>query len=91
MKRGNKVADINYGNLKIFARLVKNGFDTEKQILSMGIGDLIRIPKVTAAEIRGINEFQKAIKAGNTLSFFVEEIKSHPVNVEMEANKNDEA
>ena len=39
-------ADMNCANLKIFARLVKSGFTTEKQILSMGIGELIRIPKI---------------------------------------------
>ena len=65
--------DINYSNLKIFARLVNNGFITEKQILNMGIGDLIRIPKITAAEIRGINEFKQRIYAGRPLSFLVEE------------------
>jgi hypothetical protein len=70
------MADLNSSNLKILSKLVQNGFTTEKQILNMGIGDLIRIPKISAAEIRGINEFQKAIKAGNTLSFFVEVDKS---------------
>lgn len=70
------MADLNSSNLKILSKLVQNGFTTEKQILNMGIGDLIRIPKISASEIRCINEFQKAIKAGNTLSFFVEEDKS---------------
>ena len=73
------MADLNSSNLKILSKLVQNGFTTEKQILNMGIGDLIRIPKISAAEIRGINEFQKAIKAGTTLSFFVEEDKSQTI------------
>ena len=70
------MADINYANLKIFARLVKSGFVSEKQIVDMGIGELIRIPKITPTEIKRINEFQNAIKAGNVLSFLVEENKS---------------
>ena len=70
------MADINYANLKIFARLVKSGFVSEKQIVDMGIGELIRIPKITPSEIKGINDFQNAIKAGNVLSFLVEENKS---------------
>lgn len=70
------MADLNSSNLKILSKLVQNGFTTEKQILNMGIGDLIRIPKISASEIRVINEFQKAIKAGNILSFFVEVDKS---------------
>ena len=70
------MADLNNSNLKILSKLIQNGFTTEKQILNMGIGDLIRIPKISASEIRGINEFQKAIKAGNTLSFFIEKDKS---------------
>ena len=83
-------ADMNCANLKIFTRLVKSGFTTEKQILNMGIGELIRIPKITAAEICGINEFQKAIKAGNTLSFFIEETKIEQTDTE-EAKENNEA
>lgn len=84
------MADLNNSNLKILSKLVQNGFTTEKQILNMGIGDLIRIPKISASEIRGINEFQKAIKAGNTLSFFVEEDKSQtftPEDPEIETNE----
>ncbi len=84
------MADLNSSNLKILSKLVQNGFTTEKQILNMGIGDLIRIPKISASEIRGINEFQKAIKAGNTLSFFVEEDKSQtitPEDSEIEINE----
>lgn len=84
------MADLNSSNLKILSKLVQNGFTTEKQILNMGIGDLIRIPKISASEIRGINEFQKAIKAGNTLSFFVEEDKAQtpfPDSQEIETNE----
>jgi hypothetical protein len=82
--------DINYANLKVFARLVRHGFATEKQIVSMGIGDLTRIPKISAAEIRGINDFQQAIKTGNTLSFFIEETNEQPTTVEAEGQENDE-
>lgn len=52
-------ADINCANLKIFARLVKSGFTTEKQILSMGIGELIRIPKITALKFAVSTNFRK--------------------------------
>ena len=84
------MVDINYANLKIFARLVKCGFTTEKQITDMGIGDLTRIPKVTAAEIRGIHKLQQAIKKGEGLSFFVEDIKSQSATTEEEETENHE-
>ena len=74
--------DINHANLKVFARLVRHGFATEKQIVSMGIGELTRIPKISATEIRGINDFQQAIKTGNTLSFFIEETNEQPTTAE---------
>ena len=83
------MADLNSSNLKILSKLVQNGFTTEKQILNMGIGDLIRIPKISAAEIRGINEFQKAIKAGNTLSFFVEDKAQTPFPDSQEIETNE--
>lgn len=67
------MAQIHGGNLKIFARLVKSGFTTQKQIQEMGIGELIRIPKITPAEIMGISQLQQAIRAGDGLSFLVDD------------------
>ena len=65
--------ELNQNNLKVFARLIKSGFADETSIASMGIADLLKIPKITPAEIQAIDQFQKAIRAGNTLSFFIEE------------------
>ena len=65
--------ELNQNNLKVFARLIKNGFSDEQKIANMGIADLLKIPKITPAEIQAIDQFQKAIRAGNTLSFFIEE------------------
>ena len=65
--------ELNQNNLKVFARLIKNGFANEASIANMGIADLLKIPKITPAEIQAIDQFQKAIRAGNTLSFFIEE------------------
>ena len=65
--------ELNQTNLKVFARLIKNGFSDEQKIANMGIADLLKIPKITPAEIQAIDQFQKAIRAGNTLSFFIEE------------------
>ena len=65
--------ELNQNNLKVFARLIKNGFPDEQKIANMGIADLLKIPKITPAEIQAIDQFQKAIRAGNTLSFFIEE------------------
>ena len=53
--------------------LIKSGFADEQRIVNMGIADLLKIPKITPAEIQAIDQFQTAIKAGNTLSFFIEE------------------
>ena len=65
--------ELNQTTLKVFARLIKSGFSDEQRIANMGIGDLLKIPKITPAEIQAIDQFQSAIKAGNTLSFFIEE------------------
>ena len=65
--------ELNQNNLKVFARLIKSGFADEQRIVNMGIADLLKIPKITPAEIQAIDQFQTAIKAGNTLSFFIEE------------------
>ena len=65
--------ELNQNNLKVFARLIKNGFANEASIANMGIADLLKIPKITPAEIQAIDQVQKAIRAGNTLSFFIEE------------------
>ena len=65
--------ELNQTNLKVFARLIKNGFSDEQKIANMGIADLLKIPKITPAEIQAIDQFQTAIRAGNTLSFFIEE------------------
>ena len=65
--------ELNQNNLKVFARLIKNGFANEASIANMGIADLLKIPKITPAEIQAIDQFQTAIRAGNTLSFFIEE------------------
>ena len=67
--------ELNQTNLKVFARLIKSGFFDEQRIANMGIGDLLKIPKITPAEIQAIDQFQSAIKAGNTLSFFIEEAR----------------
>ena len=65
--------ELNQTNLKVLARLAKCGFRDETSIANMGIADLLKIPKITPAEIQAIDQFQKAIRAGNTLSFFIEE------------------
>ena len=65
--------ELNQTNLKVFARLIKSDFSDEQRIANMGIGDLLKIPKITPAEIQAIDQFQSAIKAVNTLSFFIEE------------------
>ena len=65
--------ELNQSNIKVFARLVKSGFTNEQQIANIGIADLLKIPKITSAEIQAINQFQNAIQTGNTLSFFVKE------------------
>ena len=65
------MAEVNQNSIKILSRLIRCGYVNEKEIASMGISDLINIPKISPAEIVGINELQKAIKTGTVLSFFV--------------------
>ena len=65
--------ELNQNNLKVFSRLIKSGFADEQRIANMGIADLLKIPKITPAEIQAIDQFQKAIRAGKNLSFFIEE------------------
>ena len=65
------MAEINQGNLRVFARLIKYGFDEEKKIFDMGIESLMHIPKITPTEIQGIADLQRAIREKNILSFFM--------------------
>ena len=65
------MAEINQWNLRVFARLIKYGFDEEKKIFDMGIESLTHIPKITPTEIQGIADLQRAIREKNILSFFM--------------------
>ncbi|MBQ8498158.1 MAG: hypothetical protein IJ489_11995 [Clostridia bacterium] len=48
------MAEINQGNLRVFARLIKYGFDEEKKIFDMGIESLAHIPKITLRKSKGL-------------------------------------
>ncbi len=54
---------------KLLEKLFKSGFDSEKKILSIDIGDLVKIPEVSSLEIMIILDLKKAIKNKKIIAF----------------------
>lgn len=54
--------------VKIIAKLMEAGFDSEKEIQSMTMDDILSLPGITVAEIGVINEVQKAVKANKVIT-----------------------
>ena len=62
------MAQINNKAVKIIAKLMEAGFDSEKEIQSMSMDDILSLPGITVAEIGVINEVQKAVKANKVIT-----------------------
>ena len=70
------MAKINNKAVKTIAKLMEEGFATEKEILAMGIDEMLLLPGISVAEIGMINELQKAIKANKVISYLGGEEKN---------------
>ena len=70
------MAKINNKAVKTIAKLMEEGFATEKEILAMGIDEMLLIPGISVVEIGMFNELQKAIKANKVISYLGGEEKN---------------
>lgn len=66
------MATVNKKNIKAVTRLIEAGYTSEKDISTVGINELLKIPGITVAEMEAIVELQKAIKAGKVIAFLCE-------------------
>jgi len=55
---------------KLLEKIFRAGFKTEKEILSIQLEDLQKIPDITCSEIMIILELKKAIKGKRLIAFF---------------------
>lgn len=62
------MAQMNNKAVKIIAKLLEAGFDSEKGIQSMTMDNILSLPGITVAEIGIINEVQKAVKANKVIT-----------------------
>ena len=70
------MAKINNKAVKTIAKLMEEGFVTEKDIQAMTIDEILLLPGISVGEIGMINELQKAIKANKVISYLGGEEKN---------------
>lgn len=70
------MAKINSKAVKTIAKLMEEGFATEKEIQAMTIDEILLLPGISVGEIGMINELQKAIKANKVISYLGGEEKN---------------
>ena len=67
LKKGK--ADKSKYNLKLIGKLFANGLTDEKDIVRLGVKDMLKLPGITTAEMQGICELQDAIAERRIFSF----------------------
>ena len=70
------MAKINNKAVKTIAKLMEEGFATEKEIQAMTIDEMLLLPGISVGEIGMINELQKAIKANKVITYLGGEEKN---------------
>ncbi len=55
--------------VKVLIKVFDSGYKTEKEITSLTIDKILAIENITVNDISMINELQKAIKSGKTITF----------------------
>ena len=70
------MAKINNKAVKTIAKLMEEGYATEKEIQAMTIDEMLVLPGISVGEIGMINELQKAIKANKVISYLGGEEKN---------------
>lgn len=63
------MAEVNKKNLKAISRLIEHGVTTEKDVLALGLAQLLQIPNISVQELGAICELQKAIKNNKVFSY----------------------
>lgn len=70
------MAKINNKAVKTIAKLMDEGYATEKDIQAMTVDEILLLPGISVGEIGMINELQKAIKANKVISYLGGEEKN---------------
>jgi len=70
------MAKINNKAVKTIAKLMEEGYATEKDIQVMTIDEILLLPGISVGEIGMINELQKAIKTNKVISYLGGEEKN---------------
>ena len=70
------MAKINNKAVKMIAKLLEEGYATEKDIQAMEVDDMLLLPRISVEEIGMISELQKAIKANKVISYLGGEEKN---------------
>ena len=70
------MSKINNKAVKTIAKLMEEGYATEKEIQAMTIDEMLVLPGISVGEIGMINELQKAIKANKVISYLGGEEKN---------------
>ena len=58
---------------KLLQKLADKGYNTENKILELKLDQMLDLPKITIADIKGITELQNAIKSKKVLSLLMSE------------------
>lgn len=73
--------------IKVLTKLNESGYNTEKQLLSLTMEDILKINGITISDISTIIEFQKSVKAHRFFSYLGEHLnhtESSKINEEEE-------
>lgn len=60
---------VNQKAVKVINKIFEAGITEEKDIFAMTLDEILEIQGITVAEIRMINDLQKAIKANKVITF----------------------
>lgn len=71
---------VNRKNVSTISKLLEAGFATEKDILSMTLDEILRLPGIRLADIKCINELQKSIRENKIITFLCNNSSSSNTN-----------
>ncbi len=71
---------VNRKNVSTISKLLEAGFTTEKDILSMTLDEILRLPGIRLADIKCINELQKSIRENKIITFLCNNSSSSNTN-----------
>ena len=71
--------NISKKKVRLLNKLVQKGYDTDKKIIDMTLGDFLELPPNNLAELTELEELRKAIAAHKLLQYLVESPESEEV------------